>query len=364
MLRNIIVDGQHFIEPWQLPQVVPRRRTVRRCNECEEDMLNVAAGERMCTTCGATLVSVERIEAPMATAATASALRTEMDEMLDLLGVGEEFRAALLQQNFERARPINKDFVSTLGKVKVNAHGTILYDVYVTVAGLQILGVLAGFSWVPPELPFVLDGAALKLASPAALEEDLIAPPYAGSACLALRGVCTFAAKAKRAAAVRCGALLCVQTAGFVFPFEMGDSAGELTEEDRGRLEGMPVVMVSAGQGELLQRLCRGGKASPFSSSSSCSSLSGSLSVCIHIVKKDRECSICQEDFLEGESVLKLPCRHLYHEVCVMRWLESHTTCPVCRKDFPSEEAPLGAGGSGAGAELGEASHVFGDMTS
>lgn len=335
MLRNVLHNGMHFIEAGVLGVEAPARtRSVKRCEDCEEDRPAEAA--RLCEICGAALVSVIR-EVPPATVTDGggegelAAARTEMGEMLDLLGVGDEFRAALLQQDSERVRPINKDFASTLGKVKVNARGTILYDVYVSIGGLQILAVPAAFSWLPADdqLPFVLDDAPLALAEPAMLESPLSASgPFSGSACLCRRGVCSFAAKAKRAAAARCSVLLCIQTPGMVFPFEMGDAAGELTAQDEKALEGLLVLMVPSTQGELLERMC-GGKGRVFAS--------------VRVVKRDRECSICQEDFCGEQSVLKLPCRHAYHEGCVMRWLEGHTTCPVCRKDFPSDREEAGA---------------------
>lgn len=364
MLRNVLVNGMHFVEPGDLSaRGVAPTRSIKRCEECEEDRPE-AGGARLCAICGAPLVSVVRAVAASAAEAdegaqqiAAAALRSEMNEMLDLLGVGDEFRAALLQQDSERVRPINKDFVSTLGKVKVNARGTILYDIYVSVGGLQILAVPASFSWLPPDdrLPFVLDGAPLALAEPAMLEAPLSASAYAGSACLGRRGICSFAVKAKRAAAARCSVLLCIQTSGSVFPFEMGDAAGELTADDEVALEGLLVLMVPSGQGDLLERMCR--------PSSSTSRDRGRVSVSVRVVKRDRECSICQEEFCGDQSVLKLPCRHAYHEGCVMRWLEGHTTCPVCRTDFPAEQAGTPGGGVDQQQEQDRGSTFFDAMT-
>lgn len=362
MLRNVLVNGMHLVEPGDLGAGVvgPRTRSIKRCEECEEDRPD-AGGARMCAICGAPLVSVVR---PVAAEAdegaqliAAAALRSEMNEMLDLLGVGDEFRAALLQQNSERVRPINKDFVSTLGKVKVNARGTILYDVYVSVGGLQILAVPASFSWLPPDdrLPFVLDGAPLALAEPAMLEASLSASAYVGSALLGRRGICSFAAKAKRAAAARCSVLLCIQTHGSVFPFEMGDAAGELTADDELALAGLLVLMVPSGQGDLLERMCR--------PSSATSRDTGRVRASVRVVKRDRECSICQEEFCGDQSVLKLPCRHAYHEGCLMRWLEGHTTCPVCRTDFPAEQAGTTPGGADQQQEQDRGSAFFDAMT-
>nr|CAX72854.1 Heavy metal transport/detoxification protein,domain-containing protein [Schistosoma japonicum] len=49
-------------------------------------------------------------------------------------------------------------------------------------------------------------------------------------------------------------------------------------------------------------------------------------------------CSICFDDFKESESVIKLPCAHIYHQNCVTTWLKQHGTCPVCRKDLAGHD--------------------------
>jgi hypothetical protein len=51
-------------------------------------------------------------------------------------------------------------------------------------------------------------------------------------------------------------------------------------------------------------------------------------------------CPICSEDYTVTESVLRLPCTHVYHQNCVMPWLESKKTCPICRYELKNEVPP------------------------
>ncbi|XP_019449975.1 PREDICTED: E3 ubiquitin-protein ligase DZIP3-like isoform X1 [Lupinus angustifolius] len=52
--------------------------------------------------------------------------------------------------------------------------------------------------------------------------------------------------------------------------------------------------------------------------------------------KKDNDedgkrCAICLEDFEPKEEVMTTPCKHMFHEDCIVPWLTSHSQCPVCR---------------------------------
>ena len=60
------------------------------------------------------------------------------------------------------------------------------------------------------------------------------------------------------------------------------------------------------------------------------------------------QCPITLEDFVEHEPVCQiLSCRHMFRRSNLMRWLDTHTCCPVCRYDLreyntdPSPPPPL-----------------------
>eukprot|EP00124_Ichthyophonus_hoferi_P002615 Ihof_evm3s186 gene=Ihof_evmTU3s186 len=43
------------------------------------------------------------------------------------------------------------------------------------------------------------------------------------------------------------------------------------------------------------------------------------------------ECVVCMEEFHEGEELVSMPCKHVFHETCLSPWLQQHNTCPTCR---------------------------------
>lgn len=49
-------------------------------------------------------------------------------------------------------------------------------------------------------------------------------------------------------------------------------------------------------------------------------------------------CAVCKDRFVAGAAAKRLPCGHLYHEDCILPWLELHNSCPLCRFRLPPEQ--------------------------
>ncbi|KEY70897.1 hypothetical protein S7711_00740 [Stachybotrys chartarum IBT 7711] len=52
------------------------------------------------------------------------------------------------------------------------------------------------------------------------------------------------------------------------------------------------------------------------------------------------ECTICIDDMTLGQLATTLPCKHRFHDECVVLWLKEHNTCPVCRAPIEKSSAP------------------------
>ncbi|CAG9320396.1 unnamed protein product [Blepharisma stoltei] len=47
--------------------------------------------------------------------------------------------------------------------------------------------------------------------------------------------------------------------------------------------------------------------------------------------KEESTCNICLEDFQDGETIIRLPCMHIFHKNCGDDWLERKNSCPICK---------------------------------
>ncbi|KAM7278999.1 hypothetical protein ACFE04_006133 [Oxalis oulophora] len=59
------------------------------------------------------------------------------------------------------------------------------------------------------------------------------------------------------------------------------------------------------------------------------------------IVSEDsmnKECLVCLEELLLGSEATSLPCSHLFHGDCIIKWVHQKNTCPTCRSDIVKEQ--------------------------
>ncbi len=56
------------------------------------------------------------------------------------------------------------------------------------------------------------------------------------------------------------------------------------------------------------------------------------------------ECTICITEVERGEDVVILPCKHWFHNECVVMWLKEHNTCPVCRNPIEGGSNNISSG--------------------
>ncbi|KAL2559092.1 putative RING finger protein C57A7.09-like [Forsythia ovata] len=56
------------------------------------------------------------------------------------------------------------------------------------------------------------------------------------------------------------------------------------------------------------------------------------------------ECAVCLCGIVGGDEVRELGCNHLYHRVCLDKWVRyGHGTCPLCRDNLNPPARQLAA---------------------
>lgn len=312
---------------------LPRRDTltakVLRCSACNEDRDSSTVIGRDCAICGGLITEEQRA------IATADAY-TEDNELalsgsfgffeglLDIMGgqhVMEAIEVAMMEAH--SAKPISNEFLKSIGRVKIDARGGLLLDVTLRIGPYKAVLIPSGFSVLPIKNS-TLTGRLIR-SNPECGEGDILnESDMDGAIVIFKRGKVTFRDKALNAQ--RAGALAVIVCQTFdTWPFVMTDA---IVSDDGVASElNIPVYMISKNDASILDGLvdnCRKGQA-----------IVGDIIA----EPMDVMCSICHDPFANSETVLKLPCRHMYHEDCVVSWLESHNTCPLCRLQMPQEKA-------------------------
>ncbi|XP_045809669.1 RING-H2 finger protein ATL30-like [Trifolium pratense] len=50
-------------------------------------------------------------------------------------------------------------------------------------------------------------------------------------------------------------------------------------------------------------------------------------------------CSICMDEFdhiIGTSDIINMPCNHVFHQQCIVEWLQTSRTCPLCRYPMPT----------------------------
>ncbi|KAJ6917171.1 hypothetical protein NC652_019525 [Populus alba x Populus x berolinensis] len=50
-----------------------------------------------------------------------------------------------------------------------------------------------------------------------------------------------------------------------------------------------------------------------------------------------RVCTVCMEEIDGGSEAIRMPCSHVYHSDCIVKWLQTSHMCPLCRYHMPCE---------------------------
>lgn len=313
-----------YPQPETLRPAVPTVM-VQYCPGCKEDRMGdmVLAGD--CAICGSSLVRITRAVSHAVVSDTeegpfgqdSGILGGLFDGLLDIMG-GSDLRSELVAaiRNQSIVKPISNDFLKTIGRVVIDPHGGLMIDVTLRIGPYKAMLIPSNFAPLPTVDAAI--GATLCMASPECGDSELInKDDILGSIVIIKRGKVTFLEKAKRAQAAGAVAIIVTQTFD-TWPFVMTDYDASAGVELH-----IPLLMLSKHDSEIILGLfsgCRAGKRLPGE---------------IVAEKIDPLCSICHDEFAIDDAVLKLPCRHMYHEGCVTCWLLSHNTCPLCRHVMP-----------------------------
>lgn len=318
------------------PSGIPAREViVQFCPGCREDRTQDRIIGSDCALCGSKLVRITRA----AESVTRDDVHMSMgffEGLFDIIG-GAGMAAELMAviRGNASVQPISNDFLKTIGRVSIDAHGGLLLDVTLKIGPYKAMLIPSSFAPLPRINETI--SAPLAKGDPECGDGDFLNKhDIEGAIVLLKRGKVTFLEKALRAQASGAAAVVVAQTYD-TWPFVMTE-----TDVAAAASLNIPLLMIGKTDSKMIDGMiqnCRTGKRI-------------AADICTENI--DPLCSICHESFVELDVVLKLPCRHMYHEGCVVSWLETHNTCPLCRHDMPIQEKKVAAAAPGLGTDASD----------
>lgn len=294
-------------------------------NKCETIFMK---DDNYCSICGCSLKQSNTVAViqPVAVPRTATVSISNNDSITinlhdDMYDILNEDLLSMIESYMSNALPtrqISQTYLETLGRVILDSKKTLLHDVSIRIGRLSLMGVYASFC--SALLDDIIDKQIVYIDD----EEHIQQYNLSGKIVCLKRGNTTFYNKALKLNTAGACALIVFNTSD-LFPFVMTDSSAA-TNCDNSSL--IPTIMISKKDAEIVEKMLI-----PANNSSATSTLCN----IIHSKEMKTECAICQEEMVEGNTILKLVCNHGYHYECVHTWLESNNTCPLCRREMPLE---------------------------
>jgi len=66
-----------------------------------------------------------------------------------------------------------------------------------------------------------------------------------------------------------------------------------------------------------------------------------------------QDCAVCKDSFEVTQDTISLPCNHSFHDECILPWIKSSGTCPVCRFELVPQPKHNHGGPAGPSAGSG-----------